>query len=1497
MKWLAETHGVKFELVRHFLARMLEGEWAGVPGQWRQVAIGLTSLFLPAGALLMGGGKRGSGVSSELGLLTLLCSITGMIALMEWQALFPSARDYLALASLPVRSRQVFAARFSTVLLFSAGLVAALNLTPSLLAPTEFGGGWHTGASWLRQVEAQAAASGVACFFTFFAIVALEGVLLNLLPGAWFARVSAWVQGMLAGVFLLGGLYSWSIQDWEPALVKKLPEFGQWLPPVWFTGLHQSLVGAHDPFFAAMRARGLGAAGIALALTVLAYLASFGRYRKLLVETPVRMASARTWPWSLSRLLARSPRRVAVVDFMAKTLARSRAHRAIWLAYVGGAAAIVLNSSVVDGALFLGAHAVRKALQFAVLFWPLACSVVLISGFRHVVSIPAELRSNWIFRMNESQGRREWMSAVERFTVAYAIAPVYLLLFPVAVRVLGWPMTLRMTALQVLVSLSIFEMLFHSWQSLPFTCSYLPGKRPLVEIVAAYLVALCAGVPLASVLIASAANAGGRLPGLYLGYLAFFAAVWWIARRRRREGWGEAPLLYEDLPQVVFDLGIREMSWARTHGQPQPEAAAQAQQADPQEPAAGGGGSAGSGGTPPHADRSPTAAPPITAAKARERLILPQFLGAAIERLRALFRRRQLDRDLEDELQFHLAMRAGQTGDPAQARRQFGNLTALKETCRDIWTFTWIETFLQDLRYALRQLRLHPGFTAVAALTLALGIGATTAIFSVLDTVVEQPRSWVRTAGLAIVLEPAPGGHFGNPLTPADMEDIRRGAPSLESLAAWKLEATNIVDAGGEPMRAEAARVTRNFFDVMGVQPALGRAFQPGEDQPGRDREVVLSDDLWRRRFGADPRILGRTIRVNGRDCTVVGVMPPKFRFPAAWRDLWTPLALPPGLRDSRSQKVLEAAGRLEPGRTVEQLAAELRAIGERLAKQYPETNRGRRFAPWTLGRYMGGDYLPVYLSMIRAASLFVLLIACGNVANLQLARAMGRWREVAVRTALGAGRRRIVRQLLTESLVLAMAAGGLGLLFARWALALIKAGVPAEMRHYMPTWQDIGLNPHALLLALGAAVASGMLAGLLPAWRSSRPNLVEALKEAGRGTGGGGRHRLRMALVAGQMALAVMLLVGAGLMVRSFRALATGQPNLDPASLLTMRISLDDSRYHGDAAVSGFYRDILARIAALPGVRAAAVVTALPYSRTASWSPFSIDGRAPERGTAPTAMVQSASPDYFRALAIPLRAGRLLGEADTAGAPPAAVIGERMARRWWPTGPLPIGQRIRLGAAPAAWVAIVGVVGDIHQSALEHSMPEIVYLPEAQSPRPAMNVAVRTSGDALRMAPAVAAAVRAVDPEQPIENLATLDGLLHQEIFVFSYMAWLMGIFGAVALTLAVVGVYGVMSYLVSQQTHEIGVRIALGAPRGRVIGAILGRGMLAVGIGLAIGLLPAYGLARLVAFALWRVNPAGLATFAGIPLLLALAAALAIYIPARRAVATDPMAALRVE
>ena len=579
MKWLEETHGVQFELVRHFLGRILDGEWSSSPGQWRSAAIGLFSLFLPAGLLLVREGTmnanyaskylrltmaadhagiRAATIADEGALITLIVCVTGLIALLQWQSLFPSGRDYLALASLPVRSSQIFTARFTSMLLFSTAIIAAMNVLPSLIGPIEFGGGWQLDSSHWWHAGAQALSSGLACLFVFFAIVALQGVLLNVVPASLFTRVSVYVQGALAGLFLLGGFYSWSIKEWRPEIIAKLPEFGAWLPPVWFTGLYQTLTGEGDAFFMTMAQRAVISSGTAVMLALGTYLISYRRYRKLLLESPVRLVTPRVWRWSLLRLLARTPRREAVMDFMAKTLVRSRTHRLLWMVYLGAAAAVLLNSSLINGAMFTGSGGWDKALEFLVLFWPLACCVVVLNGFRHVLSVPADLRANWIFQITESQGRAEWMSAVERFVIAYAVAPIYLALFPVAGYVLGWPLAVRMTVLQLLVSLSIFEVLFYSWQKLPFTCSYIPGERPLVGIVAKYMAMLCAVVPILSVMIAVASQVSFLFPV----YLAIFGGLWIWLRRRRREGWGEAKLIYEDSSGVATDLGIKELTYA-----------------------------------------------------------------------------------------------------------------------------------------------------------------------------------------------------------------------------------------------------------------------------------------------------------------------------------------------------------------------------------------------------------------------------------------------------------------------------------------------------------------------------------------------------------------------------------------------------------------------------------------------------------------------------------------------------------------------------------------------------------------------------------------------------------------------------------------------------------------------------------------------------------------------------------------------------------------------
>jgi len=552
---------------------MFDGEWSATAGQWQTVAVSAFALLLPAGLLLLRSGStdqdrylrlsaltsaepyRAAALADELALLTLVFAVTALVAAIQWQSLFPSRRDYLALAGLPVRARQIFTARFICIFILSTALVVAMNLLPSVLAPLAYGGHWQKNASLVVNIRAQAVASGLGCFFVLSAIVALQGLLLNVLPARWFACVSVYVQAAIIGGALLAALFSWSIRDWPAERIRELSQLGAWAPPVWFAGLHERLLGDPDPFFAAMARRSVFALLASILLVVLGYIACYRRYQKLLLETPVPITTAPTRRWTVLRLLARKPQQQAILEFMALTLSRSRAQRVIWLAYIGAAIGIVINSSLID-ARFVG-HDAHSVLNFLVLYWPLSMSVVLLSGFRHVLRIPAELPANWIFQLTENLGRKEWMSMVERFIILYAIAPVYLLLFPLTLLALGWPLALRMTSLQILISLTIFELLFYSWQQLPFTCSYTPGKRPLILILGGYLGVLGMIVPALSLSV----RAGSEFIELFAVYLAFFGGIWIGARKRRREGWGDAKLLYEDLPEGVPDLGIHELTW------------------------------------------------------------------------------------------------------------------------------------------------------------------------------------------------------------------------------------------------------------------------------------------------------------------------------------------------------------------------------------------------------------------------------------------------------------------------------------------------------------------------------------------------------------------------------------------------------------------------------------------------------------------------------------------------------------------------------------------------------------------------------------------------------------------------------------------------------------------------------------------------------------------------------------------------------------------------
>jgi len=805
----------------------------------------------------------------------------------------------------------------------------------------------------------------------------------------------------------------------------------------------------------------------------------------------------------------------------------------------------------------------------------------------------------------------------------------------------------------------------------------------------------------------------------------------------------------------------------------------------------------------------------------------------------------------------------------------------------------------QDIRYGVRTLRKSPGFTLTAIATLALGIGATSANFSVCDAMLWKPLPLPNLARLAMVLQREPGDpNEWEWLSAADFNDIRRQQTVFESTAGWDDDLSNLAGNGAAPERARRFTVTPNFFALLGAQPMLGRTFAPDEDQPGRERVVILSDALWRRRFAADPAIVGRDIRINDENYRVIGVMPHKFVFPMT-SELWTPLALTPAERNDRRNQHLAVMGLLKPGRTVSQTEKEVETISSRLAHDYPDTNKERRFYSMSAHDFLIGTYTKQYSIMMFVSVLFVLAIACANVANLQFARALGRSREAAVRTALGASRARLIAYYLTESLTLSLAGAALGWLIASWDVQAILSGMRPEVARYIPGWYDIRLDQRTLLFTILAAVTTGILAGLLPAFQGARCNVHETLKEGGRSASAGrGRTRLRATLVAAEIALSMVLLVGASLMVRGTGALLNSTQSYEPSSLLTLRLSITENRYPKDSQRVEFYGRVVESVRVVPGVRAAFAVKSMPFSGHYTGLGFTIENRVPEPGKQPSALFQTVTPNYFSTMHIPLLQGRFLMPSDGPDTRHVAVVSEHAAEHWWPGEPAPIGQRFRFDAERhSEWVTIVGIAADAKQDPYDREPGSVVYVPLDQFPQDHTDFGVRTTGDPNRFASAVVKAIHSVDPDEPVAEVLSFEDLARDQSLGLIYVAAIMGAYGLVALFLSSVGVYGVMSYLVSQQTHDIGVRVALGASQPNVLGMVFRRGMVTVAGGMAVGLAAAYAMARLLALLIYGVDATDPATFLGIPLVLLAAAALAIYIPARRATSVDPIIALRYE
>jgi len=797
-----------------------------------------------------------------------------------------------------------------------------------------------------------------------------------------------------------------------------------------------------------------------------------------------------------------------------------------------------------------------------------------------------------------------------------------------------------------------------------------------------------------------------------------------------------------------------------------------------------------------------------------------------------------------------------------------------------------------DIRYAFRQIARTPGIAAVIVLTLALGIGATTTMFVAANAVLFRPFPYERPDRIVAVRSTQlKQGWTDGPFSYPDFEDVRTRATSFSALAAHTTRTFNLAAPGQEPERVEGELVSASMFGLLGVRPVLGRDFSEDDDRPGAAPSVLLSDLLWRRRFAADPAIVGQAILLNGERYSVIGVMPEGFLYPAD-QQLWVPLRTSPTYQ--RGNHWVRVLGRLKYGVAVAQAQAELDGLMRALAQQYPESNTGWGASLASLHVQEVGDAIPVVWILLGAVT-FVLLIACANVANLLLTRAAGRQREIAIRTAVGAGRGRIIRQLLTESVMLAGFGAVLGLLVAVWGNDFIVRAMPADT----PFWMRFTFDWRVFTFTALVAIGSGILFGIAPALHASSPDLNESLKEGGQGAGTGRRkHRLRSALVITEVALSLVLLVGAGLMVRSFLTLKNADPGVDRRNTLTAQFSMLGPAYDSAWARSAFLDRLQPQLAAIPGVRSAALINLLPLTGSNNITIVEAEGQEYRPGEEPTVNFKVVYGDANRALGVPLRRGRSLTLQDVADSARAVVINETAARHLFP-GQDALGRRVRFGRATDSvpWYEVVGVAADVRDRDPSRPVPNQAYLPYRDWEYRTMSIVLRTEGDPMQVAAAMRAAVQGLDPLLPVFNVSSLDRLVQQSWWDRRLYSQLFGAFAVIALLLASVGLYAVIAYGVAQRTREIGVRMALGAGLRDVITMVVRHGAVLTGIGLGIGLMAALALTRVLRGLMFGVSTTDPLVFSGVAAVLAACALLACVVPARRAARVHPVEALRYE
>jgi putative ABC transport system permease protein len=797
----------------------------------------------------------------------------------------------------------------------------------------------------------------------------------------------------------------------------------------------------------------------------------------------------------------------------------------------------------------------------------------------------------------------------------------------------------------------------------------------------------------------------------------------------------------------------------------------------------------------------------------------------------------------------------------------------------------------QDIRYGLRTLVTNPGFTATAILCLSLGIGLNSAIFSIVDGVLLQPFPYPEPERIVVLNnENRRAGVTRAGVSWLDFRDIRDQNTTLATMAAFTGRTLTIADGVSEPQRYAGATVSSSLFSLLGTPPVIGRDFRPDDDRMGAERVVMLSDEVWRERYAADPAIVGRSISVNSLPHTVVGVMPPKFMFPDLMR-LWVPLA-PYYESAPRDVRGLQVFVRLKPGVTVDQAATDLSGIASRLATAYPKENEGWSLAVRPLKTWMIPDEVELAILAMMGAVTLVLMIACSNVANLLLARASVRHREISLRTALGAGRMRIVAQLLTEAIIIGVLSAPLGIVLAWGGLKLLDQGIPPDSIPYFIHWS---LDARSLAYTIAISLATGIVFGLVPALQAARTNLQDSLKEGARGSTGGRRAWLRNTLVVTQISMSLVLLVGASLFVRSFLNLQNANVGFDTAPLMTMRFYLPGVVYASDDAATRRVEDVVRRVEGLPGVQAAFASNLVPLGSGGGGGSVIVEGKTVPKGEEPFISFVTTTPRLRQTLNLSLVAGRDLTESEEITRAPVALINQAMAKQLWP-GQDPIGRRFRV-TNPPDWFTVVGIIADFrHQQGTNNRpVPPSAYVPYSFQSALNTGLTIRVTGDPARITSAVREQIRAADPSLPVFLARPMEELRQLSFWRYKLFGYMFSAFGAVALLLAAIGVYGVLSYSVSQRRQEIGVRVALGAARRDVLRLVVGQGITLAAIGIGVGIVGAFGATSLIASLLYNVTSSDPVSFVLVATFLAIVAVIASYVPARRAMAVDPIIALR--